>query len=80
MLRRILRRAVRYGTEKLGFKPGDFAKLVDTVIELLVSVFKMTKLISNMYFFTMFCICVYVYNIFLSMYWVNFVYTYLGTD
>lgn len=36
VLRRILRRAVRYATEKLGAKQGDFAKLVDTVIELLV--------------------------------------------
>lgn len=35
VLRRILRRAVRYATEKLGAKPGMFASLVDTVIELL---------------------------------------------
>ena len=35
VLRRILRRAVRYGTEKLGAKPGTFATLVDAVIEIL---------------------------------------------
>lgn len=35
VLRRILRRAVRYATEKLGAKPGFFATLVNTVVELL---------------------------------------------
>lgn len=35
MLRRILRRAVRYATEKLNAKPGFFASLVNTVVELL---------------------------------------------
>ena len=35
VLRRILRRAVRYATEKLGAKPGMFSSLVDTVVELL---------------------------------------------
>lgn len=38
VLRRILRRAVRYGTEKLNAKPGMFASLVDVVVESLVSV------------------------------------------
>ena len=38
VLRRILRRAVRYGTEKLNAKPGMFASLVDTVVVLLVSI------------------------------------------
>ena len=37
VLRRILRRAVRYATEKLNAKPGMFASLVDTVVQLLVS-------------------------------------------
>lgn len=37
VLRRILRRAVRYGTEKLNAKPGMFASLVDVVVESLVS-------------------------------------------
>ena len=36
-MRRILRRAVRYATEKLNGKPGMFATLVDTVVQLLVS-------------------------------------------
>ena len=36
VLRRILRRGVRYATEKLGAKPGFFADLVPVVIELLV--------------------------------------------
>ncbi|KAH3768181.1 hypothetical protein DPMN_169393, partial [Dreissena polymorpha] len=39
VLRRILRRAVRYATEKLGAKPGFFASLVDTVIQLLSNAF-----------------------------------------
>lgn len=37
VLRRILRRAVRYATEKLNAKPGVFASLVDTVLEILVT-------------------------------------------
>lgn len=37
VLRRILRRAVRYATEKLNAKPGVLAALVDTVIAILVS-------------------------------------------
>lgn len=37
VMRRILRRAVRYATEKLNAKPGMFASLVDTVVQLLVS-------------------------------------------
>jgi len=36
VLKRILRRAVRYTTEKLNAKPGVFASLVDTVVQLLV--------------------------------------------
>jgi len=36
VLRRILRRAVRYATEKLNAKPGMLASLVDTVNEILV--------------------------------------------
>lgn len=39
VLRRILRRAVRYGTEKLNAKPGFFASLVDTVVSLLQGTF-----------------------------------------
>lgn len=39
VLRRILRRAVRYATEKLGAKPGFFASMVDTVVTLLGSAF-----------------------------------------
>lgn len=39
VLRRILRRAVRYGTEKLNAKPGFFASLVDTVVSLLQGIF-----------------------------------------
>ena len=39
MLRRILRRAVRYASEKLAAKPGFFATLVNTVVELLGDTF-----------------------------------------
>ena len=39
MLRRILRRGVRYATEKLNMKPGNFASLVDIVCESLGSAF-----------------------------------------
>ena len=39
VLRRILRRGVRYATEKLGAKPGMFASLVDTVVQLLGDAF-----------------------------------------
>lgn len=39
VLRRILRRAVRYATEKLGAKPGFFSTLVNTVVELLGDAF-----------------------------------------
>lgn len=39
VLRRILRRAVRYTTEKLGGKPGMFAMLIDTVVDLLGEAF-----------------------------------------
>lgn len=43
VLRRILRRAVRYATEKLGAKPGFFATLVNTVVELLGETFPELK-------------------------------------
>ncbi|XP_011300406.1 alanine--tRNA ligase, cytoplasmic [Fopius arisanus] len=39
VLRRILRRAVRYATEKLSAKPGFFGTLVHVVVELLGDVF-----------------------------------------
>lgn len=39
MLRRILRRAVRYGTEKLNAKPKFFASLVHTVVDILGDTF-----------------------------------------
>jgi len=39
VLRRILRRAVRYASEKLSAKPGFFATLVNTVVELLGDTF-----------------------------------------
>ncbi|XP_043251485.1 alanine--tRNA ligase, cytoplasmic isoform X1 [Colletes gigas] len=39
VLRRILRRAVRYATEKLNAKPGVFGTLVNVVVELLGDVF-----------------------------------------
>lgn len=39
VLRRILRRAVRYSSEKLNAKPGFFGTLVHTVVELLGDVF-----------------------------------------
>lgn len=43
VLRRILRRAVRYGTEKLNAKPGMFASLVDVVVESLGDAFPELK-------------------------------------
>ncbi|GMR53826.1 hypothetical protein PMAYCL1PPCAC_24021, partial [Pristionchus mayeri] len=43
VLRRILRRGVRYATEKLGAKPGFFASLVPVVVELLGGVFPELK-------------------------------------
>lgn len=43
VLRRILRRAVRYATEKLHAKPGFFASLVNTVVELLGDAFPEVK-------------------------------------
>ncbi|XP_054722603.1 alanine--tRNA ligase, cytoplasmic-like [Uloborus diversus] len=43
VLRRILRRAVRYATEKLGAKPGVFASLVPVVISILGDVFPELK-------------------------------------
>nr|CAI5863797.1 unnamed protein product [Callosobruchus analis] len=39
VLRRILRRAVRYATEKLNAKPGFFSTLVNTVVEILGDIF-----------------------------------------
>lgn len=39
VLRRILRRAVRYASEKLGAKPGVFANLVPVVISILGEIF-----------------------------------------
>ncbi|XP_044268789.1 alanine--tRNA ligase, cytoplasmic [Tribolium madens] len=39
VLRRILRRAVRYATEKLNAKPGFFSTLVNTVVEILGDTF-----------------------------------------
>jgi len=39
VLRRILRRAVRYASEKLNAKPGFFASLVSTVVDLLGDTF-----------------------------------------
>lgn len=43
VLRRILRRAVRYGSEKLNAKPGFFATLVSTVVDLLGDTFPELK-------------------------------------
>ncbi|KAK6632101.1 hypothetical protein RUM44_007131 [Polyplax serrata] len=43
VLRRILRRAIRYGTEKLNTKPKFFASLVHTVCELLGDTFPEVK-------------------------------------
>lgn len=43
VLRRILRRAVRYATEKLNAKPGFFATLVNTVVEILGDTFPEVK-------------------------------------
>ena len=39
VLRRILRRGIRFATEKLNAKPGFFASLVDKVVELLGDAF-----------------------------------------
>ena len=39
VIRRILRRGIRFLTEKLGAGPGVFASLVHTVVEILVSSF-----------------------------------------
>ncbi|KAF6214500.1 hypothetical protein GE061_009243 [Apolygus lucorum] len=43
VLRRILRRAVRYGTEKLNAKPGLFASLIPVVVGLLGETFPEVK-------------------------------------
>ena len=37
VVRRILRRGIRYCTEKLGAKPGVFSSLVYPVVDILVS-------------------------------------------
>jgi len=43
VLRRILRRGVRYASEKLGAKPGTFANLVDAAVDLLGDAFPEVK-------------------------------------
>ena len=43
VLRRILRRAVRYATEKLGMKPGVLSSLIEVVVELLGNAFPEVK-------------------------------------
>lgn len=43
VLRRILRRAVRYATEKLNAKPGFFATLVHVVVQLLGDAFPVSN-------------------------------------
>ncbi|XP_046821059.1 alanine--tRNA ligase, cytoplasmic [Vespa crabro] len=43
VLRRILRRAVRYATEKLNAKPGFFASLINVIVELLGDIFPEVK-------------------------------------
>uniref|UniRef100_A0AC35TRG4 Alanine--tRNA ligase n=1 Tax=Rhabditophanes sp. KR3021 TaxID=114890 RepID=A0AC35TRG4_9BILA len=44
VIRRVLRRAIRYASEKLNAKPGFFASLVDVVVELLGKTFpELTK-------------------------------------
>lgn len=47
VLRRILRRGVRYCAEKLNGRPGTFASLVPTVVDILVSVFEERDLVIN---------------------------------
>lgn len=42
VLRRILRRGVRYATEKLNAKPKQFSSLVSIVVDILVSIFLLT--------------------------------------
>ena len=43
VLRRILRRAVRYATEKLNAKPGMLASLVDVAVDILGDAFPEVK-------------------------------------
>ena len=43
VLRRILRRAVRYATEKLNSKPGMLASLVDIAVQILGNAFPEVK-------------------------------------
>lgn len=45
VLRRILRRGVRYSIEKLGAKPGFFADLVDIVTTILGETFPEVKML-----------------------------------
>jgi hypothetical protein len=48
VLRRILRRGVRYATEKLNAQPGFFASLVPVVINILVRSFALRRLLKLM--------------------------------
>lgn len=47
VLRRILRRAIRYSNEKLGFKPGSLSQLVDVVVDNLGEFFPEIKKSSH---------------------------------
>lgn len=49
VLRRVLRRGVRYATEKLNAKPGFFASLVPTVCQVLGLTFPEVCLYSLIY-------------------------------
>lgn len=62
MLRRILRRAVRYATEKLNAKPGFFATLVHTVVDLLGDTF------PEVYFFLLHFLSVFRGGIIIPFY------------
>lgn len=60
MLRRILRRGIRYATEKLNCKPGFFASLVDVVCETLGEAFpNLLKDPQAVFIFIYFFTCVY---------------------
>lgn len=45
VLRRILRRGIRYASEKLSAPPGFLSSLVPTVVDLLVSVNFLSKFV-----------------------------------